>query len=80
MRDALHDAGNGEIVYYLDAGNPTNVMKLFNPKVRKAPRVSFESLIQNLETTVYQDRLGTNKPKIQANGCLAHAAPSCAES
>jgi alpha-galactosidase len=52
MRDALHDAGNGEIVYYLDAGNPTNVMKLFNPKVRKAPRVSFESLIQNLETTV----------------------------
>eukprot|EP01043_Picozoa_sp_COSAG02_P052883 COSAG02_NODE_5766_length_4055_cov_2.385996_3_plen_122_part_00 len=33
MRDALHEAGSGKMIYYLDAGNPTNVMKLFNPKL-----------------------------------------------
>ena len=32
MRDALYEVSQGEIFYYLDSGNPTNEMKVYNPK------------------------------------------------
>ena len=39
MRDALYDAGSGRIIYYLDAGNPTNVMKLYNPRLHHVAKL-----------------------------------------
>ena len=32
MRDALYHASQGSIFYYLDSGNPSNEMKLYNPR------------------------------------------------
>jgi len=32
MRDGLWEAGGGEIVYYLDSGNPTSPQRVFNPR------------------------------------------------
>ena len=32
MRDALYRVSDGQMTYYLDAGNPSNEMKLYNPK------------------------------------------------
>ena len=36
MRDAIH-ALDRSAVYYLDAGNPTNQMKLYNPHAHHVP-------------------------------------------
>lgn len=46
MRDALHEAGSGRMIYYLDAGNPTNVMKLYNPKLHHVAKLD-ECIAQN---------------------------------
>ena len=34
MADGIWDAGKGEVVYYLDSGNPTSPQRVFNPHQR----------------------------------------------